>query len=149
MKKNYGYAYLVLLLCVNIFIILFENNLLDKAKFSWVNDELNESEGFRQTKINSNTLEYMLQNSLKGSELSKFVTKVWFHEKITGKEFSQNYIKEFENAYWFHPLLKDFKTEYEVLEQSNQALWGDLKYFPVAFSTGNEKMTVTYENSWK
>ena len=148
MKKKYGYVPVMLLLCLGIFVSVLRWDLLKKAEYTWIHDEINEEEEFRETKVNGDVIDYLKENKLQGFELADFITKLYLYEKTTGNEFSPDN-DEFDAMEWFGIISKDYGREYEIFENSNRALWSDLKYFPVAASTRNEKLTVSYENSWK
>lgn len=54
-----------------------------------------------------------------------------------------------ETLEWYIRHLKDYnKQEFEVQSNYLRAVWEDLKYFPVPFSTVNEDAVVTFSDSW-
>lgn len=148
-KKWYGFAKVFTLCFLTIFVVLMENSLKQQAGYAWITQELNEEEEFRETRVNNEALEYMKEKGWTGAELGAFVTKLYFFERISGTSFSKDKEKELEAFDGIDYVLKQYPTEYEVLKESNEAIWGDLQYFPVAVSTKSDKMTVNYGDSWK
>lgn len=149
MKKWYGISKLFLLCFLTILVVLLQNSLRQQAGYAWIDQELNEEDEFRETQINSEALEYIKEKEWAGADLADFVTKVYFFERISGNSFSRENEKKLETFDEIGYVLKKYPTEYEALKESNEAIWSDLQYFPVAVSTQNDKMTVNYGDSWK
>lgn len=143
-------ACLVVLSILGMMIAFVRTDLLESAVYSKINDELNETEEFRAQGVSDEVFDYILQNEFSGENLAEFITESYFYEKINNKAVTKlDVLENIENQECIKTVKEKYKEEYQSLLESNQAIWADVKYFPVPESSTESNATVSYENSWK
>lgn len=149
-KKVHLLAVFVILSVLVILILFQQEDMLLSGKYSWVGDELNEEDGYRENQVSEGVLMYAIDQELLGEELAEMITNSFFYEN-SHKETLVNaeVIEELEDDDCIDYIQENCPQAYESMLASNQAIWGDVEYFPVPESSSDEKMTVCFENSWK
>lgn len=149
-KRVWLLAYFVILSIFAILILSLQEDMLLAGRYSWVQENLNEEDGYRDNTVSEGVLAYAVEHKLEGAKMAELITKCYFYEQshgeaIEGLKAIKNLDKDKNVSY----IQKEYKTAYETLLASNQAVWSDVKYFPVPLSSRDEDLTVNYENSWK
>lgn len=155
-RRLYGHSYgtcylygagLVLAGLLAILVVFLQSELTKRAACSWIHENINEQEEFRATPVNEQLFSYMVAEKVegRGEKLSELLTDMYFYERVYHKEFTGAKSQQKKLSF----LKKDFQKEYQCLLASNQAIWADVVYFPVAASSRDESCSVTFGNSWR
>ena len=150
-EKNFNLAaILVILSILGMMISFLRTDLLEDAVYSQINDELNETEEFRAKGVSDGVLAYSIQNEIRGEELAELITESYFYEKMKKKSIIEpDLLEQIENQECVKTIKEKYKAEYQALLESNQAIWADVKYFPIPESSSEKEATISYENSWQ
>lgn len=150
-EKNFSLVAHIVSLCIlGIMIVFFKTDLLETADYSWIHEELNEEEEFRAKGASDEVLAYITQKEIHGEELAELITESYFYEKMTNQMITgQELLKGMEKQEYIKIIKEKYGTEYQMLLDSNRAIWADVEYFPIPISSSEKEATVSYENSWK
>lgn len=149
-KKIHLLAAFVILSFLVILILFQQENMLLSGKYSWVGDELNEEDEYRANQVSEGVLMYAIDQKLQGEELAELITNSFFYEKSHKESLVYaEVIEELGDDECIDYIQENCEEAYESLLASNQAIWGDVEYFPVPESSSDKGMTVCFENSWK
>lgn len=139
-KKTYKYVIVIIFLA-----IITECGILkivsDSEKISLLSeDNMFESE-FREQNIGDEMLHYIGNKDICASEIAVYLLEC----KLGYKKYDGIYS---EKAF-LKAKLKWMKQEgWNVYYEQVNAIWNDLKYFPIPKSTTDQTLKVTFENSW-
>lgn len=140
----YGAGFMMVLL-LSIIITFFQSDLRKRASCSWIHENINEQEEFRATPINEPLFSYLKSEGGREQGLPKLLTDMYFYEGVYHQEFTGSENQQKKIAF----LKNDFPREYQSLLASNEAIWADIEYFPVAASSWDESCSVTFGDSWR
>lgn len=153
MKKKKHVWLLAYFLILSIFaecIWSLQEEMLLVSRYSWVEENLNEEDAYRDNAVSESVIEYAAQNNIEGENMAQLITNCFFYEQSHRETVeSPEDVKKVDEDKCVNYIQKHYKTAYETLLCSNLAVWSDVKYFPVPLSGGNKDLTVNYENSWK
>lgn len=149
-KRVHITANFVILSVLVILILFLREDMLLSGRYSWVRDDLNEEDEYRENKVSEGILMYAINKELQGEKLAVLITQSFFYEK-SHKEVivKEDVIEELEDDDGVNYIQKNCPNAYENMTESNRAIWADVEYFPVPESSWDEDMTVCFENSWK
>lgn len=143
-------AYVVILSILVILIIFLQEDMHLTAEYSWVTNDLNEEDEYRENSVSEGVLMYAIKEEISGEELAELITQSYFYEQGTKEALvEEEVIEELEEHESVSYIQDECMQAYESVLKSNQAVWADVKYFPVPESGTDEDMTVSFENSWK
>lgn len=149
-KKVHLLAAFVILSVLAILILFQQEDMLLAGKYSWVREDLNEEDEYRETQVSEGVLMYAIEEEVQGEELAELITYSFFYEN-SHKESLVNgdVIEGLEDDDCIDYVQDNCEDAYKSMLASNQAIWADVQYFPVPRSSSDEDMTVCFENSWK
>lgn len=146
-KKICVLGLLIMLSC--IYIVSFEKQIYSMTGIKNLKKNVEETMEFRSINLSEGALNILKELSeTSNTEIPKILTIIMLDNNfdLTNNNLKNysilDYDKSFSHKYDKRP--KDLNNLIEVYE----AIWSDLKYFPVPISNSNEKATVSYENSW-
>jgi Membrane proteins related to metalloendopeptidases len=144
--------YLVCILCIltlGILITNLQERLQQEVIFSALYPQLNETAEFRKMQLSEAALE-KIQEIIIGNEkeIGKLLLVLMTENKLDLKNWdSKNYTYDiFQDSFSEKILQKP--TAVEVLVSSYNAIWQDIKFFPVPESTNVKRKPTSYEDSW-
>lgn len=130
-KRDWIYLFFVLIPCV-CFLVSLEFFIRERSSVSVLDRETCFSEGFREQKISPE-----LYRELKEQETDKISWTEFLAVSMLEGGFSPEKISGGRERY-----LKYKKEDFLFLEECYRAIWGDIKYFPVASED------IFFENTW-
>jgi len=133
---------LVLLFC--FFDCLLIDHISERAELQRLNSETVTSDGYRNQKLIDKLLEFM-EDETSPEERGTIVGIYLLEAKFGVQKFTGTY-----SAAHFSALKKKWKASqnWEGYLEYCDALWNDVKYFPVPASTVDKKLTVSLVDSW-
>lgn len=149
-KKVQLLAAFVILSVLVILILFQQEDMLLAGKYSWVREDLNEEDEYRETQVSEGVLMYAIEEEVQGEELAELITYSFFYENSHKESLvNRDVIEGLEDDDCIDYIQDNCEDAYESMMASNQAIWADVQYFPVPESSSDEDMTVCFENSWK
>ena len=133
--------YLLFIVVSTFFISLLTGKLVEDSRKSRLEDDILTSALYREQYIGEDMLSFLQTIQKPG----KYVGLYLLESKFGYQEW-QDKIKV-DN---FNKLEKDWKKRdtYGDYIKTTEAIWNDVKYFPVPEFTADNSMTVSYTNSW-
>ena len=96
---------------------------------------------FRSQKINEKMLSYLIEKRNRGTSVGIYLLESKFGYQPFPHSYSQETFQKLKKKW---KKQKDWGTYIEM----TQAIWDDVRYFPVPLSTTDTSTTVSFENSW-
>lgn len=140
MKKRIYRHYLIYNLLLALFICIGMQELKSTAALSRLSEHTVHSEGFRMQPVSEAMLKEVEDFDEPGEVLALYWLETDFEEETKTFWTAEQLLKEKEK--WQR------RPQWEIYAAACQAVWDDLVYFPIPEDTGNQDMTVTFENSW-
>lgn len=140
MRKQGIYLFLWTVL-IAFFVSLLSEKLVEEGRLQRLSEDVILSAEFREQNLNEEMLEFLN----KTSNPSKYVGIYLLESKFGYQEMSDRLSEK-----TFSKIIKRWKkqTSWDTYLNAVQAIWDDVKYFPIAESTNDSKLTVSYVNSW-
>ena len=131
----------VWIIIIAFFVSLWSGRLVQQRQTQRLSEEVVSSVEFREQNINEEMLDFINKTSKPG----KYVGIYLLESKFGYQELSSNLSDK-----TFSKLTKRWATQnnWNNYLKTMQAIWDDVKYFPIAESTNDPKLTVSYTNSW-
>lgn len=145
MKRKLQGNLLLLVLLMSFFVAAGEHKLYEQAQLARLNEKTLTQNTFRQMQQNDGMVKVLRGRREKNGDAGKFagiyLLETKFSYKNPGRVIRPKEI---------HTLEKKWKQRdsYEEYLAANNAVWNDVKYFPVPDSTTDNKITVSYADSW-
>lgn len=139
LKKIYKY---LLFIVVSIFFIsLLTGKIVEDSRKTRLQEDILTSALYREQHIDEEVVSFLQTVSKPG----KYVGLYLLESKFGYQDLKKPLIEDI-----FNKLEKEWKKEenYSEYIQTTEAIWNDVKYFPVPEFTSDKSMKVTYENSW-
>ena len=135
-------CYLILsTVIIAFFVSLWSSKLVEKGELQRLNTTVISSAEFREQKTNEEMLDFLYKISKPGKYVAVYLLESKFGYQELSSEFTEKIfskmIKKWEKQ-------KDWDTYIETI----QSIWDDVQYFPIAESTNDSKLTVSYMDSW-
>ena len=142
MKKKTRHNLSLLVLLAAFFVVLGIEKLEEAGTLSRLNKHTTESNGYRQHKISEKMVTYLQEVKERGRDVGLYLLESNFGQQAFPYAYEES---------TFQSLKKKWKKKNEWGEylSANQALWDDIKYFPIPLSTTDKKLKVSYEDSWQ
>ena len=140
MRKQAGYLS-VWIIIIAFFVSMWSGRLVEQGQTQRLSEDVVSSTEFREQNINEEMLGFINETSKPG----KYVGVYLLESKFGYQEFST---KLSENSFLKLTKRWAIQNNWNTYLKTMQAIWDDVKYFPVAQSTNDPKLTVSYVNSW-
>lgn len=139
-RKTEGNLVLLVLLC-SFFIVLGIRRITDRSELQRLNSTTHTTHEFRRHILNERLFPLLEDKGKRAEIVGLYLLESKFsYQKLKGNFSEETF--DFLNKKW------SGEREWRRYKSVCQAIWGDLKYFPVPQSSTNEKLTVTYRDSW-
>ncbi len=138
-KKVVRYFLYCVLLC--FFFVTGIHILSARSRYSRLSESVLESEGYRRQRINSEMLEYIREKENPGMELGLYWLENGFGQEIFRYPYTDETFLKLERV-WSQ------KQGWEMYCSACEAVWNDLKYFPIPEPSNGVRAEVTFEDSW-
>lgn len=138
-RQMAGYALYCVLLC--FFLAVGMDALTSQSRYGRLQGSVLESEAYRRQRMDDRMLEYIGTKERPGRELSLY----WLENKFGQEAFMHPYT---EASFLELESLWSKKPGWETYLEGCQAVWDDLRYFPVPEPSNETDLEVTFEDSW-
>lgn len=145
MKKKLQGNLILIVLLVSFFCTVGEQSIYDRAKLSRLTEKTITSSGFRQMELNDDMIRVLRERQGKEEDMGK-VAGLYLLES----RFSHDGKKKAIQAQTIPSLTEKWKKRDSFAEYMKEcnAIWNDVKYFPVPDSSKDSSITVSYVDSW-
>lgn len=134
-----GYFLYCVILC--FFLAAGTDAITAKSRYERLSGSVVESEGYRRQRMDEGMLDYISQKERPGRELSLYWLENNFGQEAFLHPFTEESFSELESIW-------SKKQGWEAYLKSCEAVWDDLRYFPVPKPSDDTDMEVTFEDSW-
>lgn len=142
MKKKVCHNLSLLVLLVAFFVVLGIEKLEEAGTISRLNQHTIESHGYRKHKISEKMVTYLQGAKERGRDVALYLLESDFGQQPFPYTYEDRTFLSLKKKW-------KMKNEWRDFFSVNQALWDDVKYFPIPLSTTDDKMKVSYEDSWQ
>lgn len=141
MKRKYKQNLFLLVMLAALFIALWSIRLLDISELQMLNESIVCESVFREQKLEQEMIDYLQNEEHKGMAVGLYLLE----SKFGYQKFPMEYTKEN-----FRRIKKRWQKReaFQMYLQMMEAIWEDLRYFPVPVSTTDSEATVSYVESW-
>ncbi len=140
MRKKAVKLFFWILLTV-FFVSICTEKLVEQGQLQRLDEKLISTSEFREQNIGEDMLLF-LQNV---SNPSQYIS-LYLLESNFGYQNPQEKFVEQTFSKWHKKWKK--QSEWNTYLKANEAIWDDVKYFPIPASTNDSKLTVSYVNTW-
>ncbi|MBQ4560459.1 MAG: M23 family metallopeptidase [Tyzzerella sp.] len=131
----------VWIIIIAFFVSLWSGRLMKQGQIQRLSEGVISTAEFREQNIGEEMLDFLKELSEPGKYVGIYLLESKFgYQEITNELSEEGFLKM--SKRWEKK--KNFHTYLKVM----QAIWDDVKYFPIAKSTNDPKLTVSYTNSW-
>lgn len=132
----------LLLVCLSsLFVAIGIHEVIGQSRYSRLHEHVLESDGFRRQ-----TLDEKMQNFIQTTEdPGKFLGLYWLETGFGQEKYTGAYT---EDAFFQLEKVWGMKKEWQDYLKGCEAVWNDLKYFPVPEASGGLDAQVSFEDSW-
>lgn len=138
-RRIYNYLLLIFLSC--LFSVLGIYKVTEQSRYSRLHEQVLESDGFRRQAMD----EKMQKFIQKTEDPGKFLGLYWLETGFGQEAYTGNYTEDA-----FYGLEKEWgqKKDWPYYLEGCEAVWNDLKYFPIPEPSGGLDAQVSFEDSW-
>lgn len=140
MRKQ-GCCLLVWMILIAFFVSLWSGKLVEQGQTQRLSEAVISSTEFREQNIDEEMLEFLNKTSKPSKYVGIYLLESKFgYQEITSKLSEKTFskmTKRWEKQESWNTYLKTMRT-----------IWDDVKYFPIAESMSDSKLTVSYVNTW-
>ena len=135
-------TYLLLWIVVSaIFVSLGTGKLVEQGQMQRLSENVISSAEFREQKIDEEMLTFLNETSKPAKYVGLYLLESKFgYQEVTSK-LSEKVFSQLEKKW-------EKQKSWDTYLQTMESIWDDVKYFPIAESTSDSKLTVSYANSW-
>lgn len=133
--------YLIIIVIITFFISLLTGKLVEDSRKTRLQEDVLTSALYREQYIGEEMLSFLQTVQKPGKYVGLYLLESKFgYQDLQAKMKTDN----------FNKLEKDWgkKDNYSDYIKTTEAIWNDVKYFPVPEFTSDKTMTVSYANSW-
>ena len=139
--RRQGCYLLVWTIIIAFFVSLWSGRLVEQGQTQRLSENVVSSAEFREQNLNEEMLDFINETNKPGKYVGLYLLESKFgYQEVTSKLSEKTFFKLTKR--W--EMQKNFHTYLKTI----QAIWNDVKYFPIAESTSDPKLTVSYANSW-
>ena len=106
-----------------------------------INTNIIQSQEYREMNLNEKFIDYLQTSEKKGRDVALALLETDFGYKSMRKSYKDSIFRQLE-AKW-----KKYEAWY-ILQSYSESIWDEIKYFPIPESTTDDKLKVSYTNSW-
>lgn len=140
MRKQ-GFHLLLWISMIAFFIVLWTEKIKETGEMQRLNEEVLASAEYREQKLCGDMIAFLQKTTSPGKYVGIYLLETKFGYQ--NKEFG-----------WSKDTFEKRFTKWQKKDTWNsylkmtEAIWNDVKYFPVPESTSKDKLSVSYGNSW-
>ena len=106
-----------------------------------INTNIIQSQEYREMNLNEKFIDYLQTSEKKGRDVALALLETDFGYKSMRKSYKDSIFRQLE-AKW-----KKYEAWY-ILQSYSESIWDEIKYFPIPESTTDDRLKVSYTNSW-
>ena len=106
-----------------------------------INTNIIQSQEYREMNLNEKFIDYLQTSEKKGRDVALALLETDFGYKSMRKSYKDSIFRQLE-AKW-----KKYEAWY-TLQSYSESIWDEIKYFPIPESTTDDRLKVSYTNSW-
>ncbi len=115
--------------------------LINDAAFFSMDKNTKKSSMFREQQLTEELVRYMQKGKEPAREAGIYLLEKNMRNHMMSPPFSEKKFLDLEQQWNKNPCYTDYKA-------SCESIWSDVEYFPVMFSSTDDTLTVSYEDSW-
>nr|WP_317282305.1 M23 family metallopeptidase [uncultured Sellimonas sp.] len=115
--------------------------LINDAAFFSMDKNTKKSSMFREQQLTEELVRYMQKGKEPARESGIYLLEKNMRNHMMSPPFSEKKFLDLEQQWNKNPCYTDYKA-------SCESIWSDVEYFPVMFSSTDDTLTVSYEDSW-
>ena len=140
MRKQ-GLYFVLWIVVLAFFISLWTGKLVQIGEMERLNNNIFSSAEFREQNMDEEMFAFLKEQSQPGKYVGIYLLE---------SKFGYQHLQEQPSAKSFLYMSKKWKTQknWHTYKQTMESIWDDVKYFPVAESISNQKLNVSYVNTW-
>lgn len=132
---------IVLTLFLTLLIPYWMKKIYECVEIQELNTDIIQSQEYREMNLNEKFIDYLQTSEEKGRDAALALLETDFGYQSMRNSYKNSTFQQLE-AKW-----KKNETWYDLLSYS-EAIWEEIKYFPIPESTADDKLKVSYTNSW-
>ena len=140
MRKK-GCYLLVWTVLIAFFVSVWSGKLVEQGQVQRLDEDILLSAEFREQNINETMITFLNETSKPGKYVGIYLLESKFGYQEITRELSQKTFSKMAKRW-------DKQGNWDTYIKTMQAIWDDVKYFPIAESTNDSKLTVSYANTW-
>lgn len=106
-----------------------------------INTNIIQSQEYREMNLNETCINYLQTSEKKGRDVALALLETDFGYRSMRKSYKDSIFRQLE-ARW-----KKYEAWY-TLQSYSESIWDEIKYFPIPESTTDDRLKVSYTNSW-
>lgn len=139
--RRQGCYLLVWTILIAFFVSLLSGKLVEQGQTQRLSENVISSAEFREQNLNEEMLYFINETNKPGKYVGLYLLESKFgYQEVISKLSEKTFSKIAKR--W------DKQKNWNTYLKTMQAIWDDVKYFPIAESTSDPKLTVSYANSW-
>lgn len=132
---------IVLTLFLALLIPYWMKKIYEYVELHELNTNIIQSQEYREMNLNEKFIDYLQTSKEKGRDVALALLETDFGYQSMRKSYNNSTFRHLE-AKW-----KKNEAWYNLLSYS-ESIWDEIKYFPIPESTTDDKLKVSYTNSW-
>lgn len=132
---------IVLTLFLALLIPYWMKKIYEYVELHELNTNIIQSQEYREMNLNEKFIDYLQTSKEKGRDVALTLLETDFGYQSMRKSYNNSTFRHLE-AKW-----KKNEAWYNLLSYS-ESIWDEIKYFPIPESTTDDKLKVSYTNSW-
>ena len=132
---------IVLTLFLVLLIPYWMKKIYEYVEIHKLNTNIIQSQEYREMNLNEKFIDYLQTSEKKGRDVALALLETDFGYKSMRKSYKDSIFRQLE-AKW-----KKYEAWY-TLQSYSESIWDEIKYFPIAESTTDDRLKVSYTNSW-
>lgn len=132
---------IVLTLFLALLIPYWMKKIYEYVELHELNTNIIQSQEYREMNLNEKFIGYLQTSKEKGRDVALALLETDFGYQSMRKSYNNSTFRHLE-AKW-----KKNEAWYNLLSYS-ESIWDEIKYFPIPESTTDDKLKVSYTNSW-
>lgn len=141
MRNKQLHNLIILVLLSALFTEMWIIKLVSDSRLERLSTETVTKQEYRDQEIGEEMLAYINSKSAPAKEIGLYLLESKFGYQPFGYKMSENTFQDLEDK-WKR------QEGWNTYLEHTEAIWNDLKYFPIPESTTDSKMTVSFTNSW-
>ncbi|MBQ8558975.1 MAG: M23 family metallopeptidase [Tyzzerella sp.] len=141
MRNKKLHNLIILVFLSALFTELWIMKLVSDSRMERLSTETVTKQEYRDQEIGEDMLAYIMNKSASPEEIGLYLLESKFGYQTFPYQMNETTFQDLKDKW-------KWKEGWSTYVEYTEAIWNDLKYFPVPESTTDSKMTVSFTNSW-